>query len=70
MKEGLCFSCYDDITWRMQGMTDNFNAEIKRYTSEIHEGLTINCHNCGGIATYNRDESTGKWLQTYEEVVK
>ncbi|WP_432702663.1 hypothetical protein [Lysinibacillus sphaericus] len=70
MSNALCFSCYDDITWRMHGLTENFNTEIKRYTTNIYEGLTVDCENCGRTAIYNSDEPTGKWLQSYVEVVK
>lgn len=70
MSNVLCFSCYDDITWRMHGLTENFKTEIKRYTTNIYEGLTVDCANCGRTAIYNRDEPTGKWLQSYVEVVK
>ena len=70
MSRNLCYTCFDDITWRMHGMTENFNAEIKRYANQIYEGLTVNCINCGRTAFYNRNESTGKWTQSYVEVVE
>lgn len=64
----LCFSCYDDITFQFHGYNHGvFNSEIKRYTSAIYEGMTVECVNCDRTAVYNRDEPTGKWRESYVE---
>lgn len=61
----LCFTCYDDITFQLHGQTpNNFTSEIKRYTSAIHEGLTVECSHCDRAVVFNRDEATGKWRQS------
>lgn len=66
----LCFSCFDEITFQFHGYnSEMFQSEIKRYTSAIYEGMTVKCCHCERTATYNRDEPTGKWRQTYEEAV-
>lgn len=59
----LCFSCYDDVTFRMHGyVPEEFRREIKRYTDAIYDGLTIKCSLCDSTVVFNRTDS-GKYRE-------
>ena len=61
----LCYTCYDDVTFRVHGyVPETFNQEIKRYVDAIYEGLTIKCGLCDRKVVFNRDKETGKWRQS------
>lgn len=63
MSNELCYTCYDDVTFRMHGyVPEAFSREIKRYTDAIYEGLTIKCSLCDRTVVFNRTES-GKYRE-------
>lgn len=64
MSGNLCYSCYDDATFRMHGyVPGDFRREIKRYVEAVYEGLTVDCEICGRKVVFNRDLETGKWRE-------
>lgn len=66
MKNNLCWTCLDDINFRMHGQTPGYdnNILVIKFLEKLKDGDVIDCKNCGSKKVYNQLEN-GKWKEDY-----
>lgn len=67
MREGQCFSCYDDAMFRYHGQTGEFNPRQIQldYVNKLNDGDIVNCVSCGRKVKYVK-VGDDKWKEVSE----